>query len=155
MIKINNTGVTISLLILICMSILCHLSNYFYPKNDGNDKFNDTSNYQKSIGLDPNTLYTMGHNSCLVTPNFEHSRHFREENKQDECPIIHKDPCNDVLKEPHFQIPEDVSNKCDQTMGGEDGENKTRELSEEDYKKLLKIYAMNKSRRLSTYPWFS
>ena len=146
MIKLTNTNITISLLILVCMSVLCHLSNFLYPK----ERF-----------LDPNTLYSRD-NNCFRTHNPVYSTHFQQQQQERNrnCGTRHRDPCSDVLEQQHFQIPGDVMAQCtnsnNPSVSSEDLEQYPEiELTEEEFQKLLKLYAMSESRRLPTYPWFS
>lgn len=125
------------------MSILCHISNFMYPK----DKFINTN--------DPNTVYTIGRDSCITPLNLKYSSHFQQKNNECSSSNNLKDPCKDILEKPHFQIPDDVKKECSSLIPQEDNDEQSFKLSDEDYKKLLKIHAMNQSRKLPTYPWFS
>ena len=82
------------------MSLLCHISNFLYPK----ESF-----------IDPNELYTRDDN-CFNKLEPKYSVHFQKELQQqnNECPNRHKDPCKDVLFDQHFQIQQilPLNSKC-------------------------------------------
>ena len=143
--KLNELNVTVAALILICMSIVCHLTNYFYPKNI--DKFYDT-----------NTLYTLNDNGCPVLP--PPVIDFTTQNEKD-CSNFLKDPCGDVLEKSHWNIPTDISAQCNKIAGNsdtvseeEDGTNSQLGLTDEEYQKILREYAFSEGRRIDMFPWF-
>ena len=139
--KLDELNVTLAALILICMSLICHFTNYFYPKTT--DNFFDT-----------NVLYTMNDNGCPVLP--PPIVDFTTENEK-ECKRFLKDPCGDVLDKSHWNIPSDISDQCNRMINNSEEEDNSNSLnlSNEDYNKLLREYAYSEGRRLDVYPWFN
>lgn len=137
--KLNQLNVTVAALILISMSIICHLSNYLYPK----DNFYNT-----------NILYNLDSRSCVLPPPYINDT---VDNNVKQCHNYLEDPCKDVLTEKHWNIPNDVSKTCRGLQ--EDGsltdeEDSSLNLSDEDYNRILREYAFSQGRRLDNYPWF-
>lgn len=140
--KLNQLNVIVAALILISMSIICHLSNYLNPK----DNFYNT-----------NILYNLDQKGCVLPPPYVGDT---VNNNVKQCQNYSKDPCRDVLTENHWGIPNDVSRTCkglsengDDELD-EESDQSEQLLSDEDYDRILKEYAFDQSRRLDNYPWF-
>ena len=140
--KITSTNVIISLLILVSMSVLCHLNRLASYITKKSEKFEEANN-------DPNKIYTRASCSRCIEEDKEFSRLYHQELDSADpvpCPNAYIDPCPDVLQS-HPKIPEDIKSKCNLDVSkvtgivsGESTDSVEDIISQEDYDDLLLKY---------------
>ena len=162
--KITSTNVIISLLILVSMSLLCHLNRLISYINQKSEKFGELNNGILNNN-DPNKIYSRESCSHCLTENKKFSRLYHQaldSAEQLPCPNSYKDPCPDVLK-PHAKVPEDIKSKCNTDVSnvkglisGEKSEPAIvgESISQEEFDDLLLKYVILTSKRTPTYPWY-